>query len=151
MEQLEIDLCKNTEFGNLFDRVSDKDSLYCLKDYSSYKVKGDKEDLFMHSLKVSFEICASSTCDRDLALKYLQMNSFRFPYQNSYFNPSTGTEHAGLYRKWDQDFEYPYVNGQMMRAHFLFEQGMLKSDTDVSGFTKLFQLEQRTRFFALHE
>lgn len=102
----------NTQFASLFDNVANKEALYCLKDYSSVKVKNDKEDASMHTLQISFEVCKTSTACTNLAIRYLEQYSFWFPYQNSFFFPSNhAAKHNSLLQKLDQDFVYPYIAG----------------------------------------
>ena len=94
----------------------------------------------MHSVQIQFQLCDANQCDQNVAWDYIQKHSFRMPRRNVFFFPSEQQEMNGLFEQLDLDFEYPIVDGQMMKARLLFEQGMLTSDLDATGFTKLFQM-----------
>ena len=87
-EELPIVLCQQGKNATLFEKITDKEALYCLEDFTSYQLKGGKQDVEMYSLTVSFEVClGQATCQPD-AQSRVNQQTFRFPMQASYFNPT---------------------------------------------------------------
>ena len=90
----------------------------------------------MYYIKVSFEVCKGSTiCDPN-PVNYLSRRTFRFPLEESTFDPDNEEEDM-VTTEIIEDLYYPYKAGEMMRMKIFYEQGMLKHNSDWSGLRKL--------------
>ena len=99
--ELKVVLCDETEYFESFEHVENKEVLYCLEDYSSYAVKGDKTDVSMYNLKITFEICNTSSRCRLNALQHLSKHSFRFPHVSQFFFPAADGDSDGMLKRLD--------------------------------------------------
>lgn len=52
-------MCLNTEHASVFEYAENKQGLYCLDDFSQYKLKGNRQDAKSHNLQIVFEMCNS--------------------------------------------------------------------------------------------
>ena len=68
----------------------------------------------MYYIKVSFEICQgdSSVCDPN-PISYLERRTFRFPLEESTFDPDNEREDM-VTTEIIEDLYYPYKAGEMM-------------------------------------
>ena len=66
----------------------------------------------------------------------MNRQSFHFPMQSSYFNPTLSTD-SMILEQIESSLIYPSQPLHTMRTNIMLEQGMLKYNKDWSGWSKL--------------
>lgn len=91
----------------MFEDLPNAEALYCLQDFKAYKLKGrtsSKNENY--SLTVTFEVCTGDAKCQSDALTQVNRQSFHFPMQSSYFNPTLNTD-SMILEQMEPSLVYP--------------------------------------------
>jgi len=132
VKELPVVLCSQTPYASMLDRIENSHALYCLEDYTQYQVKGDIYDDEMYSVQASFEFCTTTASCYKNAIDYAKKKTFRFPLQQSLFDPTRDPEDM-IVKRLSENIMYPFTEGSMLKSKIMLEQAMLTSNNDWIG------------------